>query len=463
MNRLRGGIPLPEFRRTTRANDPALRGLVPLLASPTENANQTINKIALTLNRAGSSKYNPILAGLGHHWEFRIDDRDRLRSVYIYQAQPDFGPDRVGDLDTLGGSIFALNFVHGADTVAGSGLTAAVQNFYRVVTAAGAAERMNWVKSYEKDIVNVNSLDALDDALAPVEIPVMIIDATRDWIDCDVDFMISWNDEFQTLHNRNATDKERGNLKAYGGARFVSFFQTGELEGVGTEVNPETAVVIENQHTLQVQNTEGLKHVTARFRSKADSLFYVDIPILIRVIAPETDQCNPPSSERCGEALLKAGDALPTSFMPNTASVPEVATVAGTAGDILARKLMYFAVNANSVGASPTLLVRRSQAVPSGPDTAGFVYEEIGDDEEYIPLVGSAATPVEAPPFSGPVQLMIALDYLTEKALNVALYTIMVKDGDHVSKAITFPGPAVRDTAFMPAGETGGTDDCFYA
>lgn len=462
MNRLRGGQQVPEYKRVTRAKDPTLRSYVPILAEPTENANQTLNKVVMTLNRAGTSKFNPILSGLGQHIEFALNERDRLISYFIYQSRPDFGPNRVSSVVSLGGSIFGLDMIHGIDTVAGSPSAGAIQNFYRVVSAAGEFEKTAWVKSYDKDVVTINDLDALDDNLDPVEIELTMIAASQPWIQCNIGFMKSWADEFYVPHARNATDQSIGNFKAYGGAKFVSLFQTGEDEGVGTEVNPETTVDIKDQHTVEVENTAGLKHLTVRFRSKSDSAYYVDVPVLLRVVAPDSDTCDPPISERCGEALLLADTPLP-EFMPGEASEPNVQVVEGTPGDPLARKLMFFAINFNMVGASPVMVVRRAQAVASAEDVAGFAYEEIGDDEEYLPLIEPAVTPVESSPYTGPAQAMIALDYAIEKTLGVALYTMWIKDGDHISKPVSFPGPKARDIQYLPFGETGGTDDCFYA
>jgi len=462
MNRLRGGQQIPEYRRVTRANDPFLLGKVPILASPTENANQTINKVVLTLNRAGSSKYNPILSGLGQHIEFALNERDRLLNYFIYQQRPDFGPDLVGSVVSLGGSIFGLDIVHGINTVAGSPSVGAVQNFYRVVSAAGELEKTAWVKSYDKDVITLDGDNALDDDLAPIECQLTQRAVSQAWIPVNIDFMVSWADEFFVPHNRNTDDVNRGNFKAYGGAKFVSFFQTDEDEGVGTEINPVTTDDIKDRHTIEVENTVGLKHATVRFRSKADSAWYVDVDILFRVTAPDADTCTAPVSERCGEALLLADTPLP-EFMPGEASEPNVQVVEGTPGDPLERKLMFFAINYNMAGADPILVVRRAQAVASDEDVAGFIYEEIGDDEEYLPLVMPASTPVESSPYTGPAQAMIALDYANEKTLGVALYTMWIKDGDHISKPVSFPGPKARDIQYLPFGETGGTDDCFYA
>lgn len=461
MNRLRGGLQKGEYRRTTRVADKALRGFVPAMSMPNENANQTLNKVALLLNRAGSSKHNPILAGLGQRWEWRIDERDRLLNVYIYQARPDFGPDKVDNAVSLGGSIFSLAVIHGVDTQAGSPADGAKQNFYRVVTGAGAGEKYAFVKSYDRDVVSVNGLQALDVDLEPVELVAQIIDTTRDWLEQPISFMDSWVDEFSVSHSRNVDDIERGNLKPYGGAKFVSFFQTGELEGVGTEVNPVTKAPIEDTHTLQLDNTEGLKHVTVRFRSKADSIYYVDVDILVMVVAPSDEACTVPMAQRCGESLLLQDTPLPGN-VPDVASEPDVQVVAGTEGAPVSRDLHYIAVHGNIAGGTPKLRVTRFQAVASAEDVAGFIYEEIST-LDYLALVSPADVPVGAPPYTGPVQLIVAFDKDEEKLAGVALYSVSVLDGDHVSAAVPFPGPSARDIGTYPTGETGGTDECFYA
>lgn len=462
MNRLRGGAPVPNYRRLTRVTDPALRGLVPAMAQPADNANQTVARAAGLLYRAGSSPRNPILAGIGTRLTFQIGDDDRLRAVYAFQKHGTPGPNLLNQLSLLGDNTFALDFLVGAGLlVNGSPAAGAVQNFLRIESKAGAFEKTVWAKSYDHDVVTVEGQNALAaGTLAPVEIVAQIIDASRDWLDLTIDFMVSWNDEFQVLHNRNAEDIERGNTKPYGGAKFVSFFQTGEDEGVGSEVNPVTKVETANQHTLQVENAVGLKHVTVRFRSKADSIYFVDVDILIRVIAEPACDCTTPLSERCGEQLLKAGATIPVA-LPVVASTPGVQVVAGAPGDPVARDLMYFAIHANTAGAAAKLNVKRFAAVMSTQDVAGFVYELISD-LDYLPLTSPAAAPDPGAPYLGPVQMTVAFDKLLEKLAGVALYVMAAKDGDHVSTAQAFPGPAIRDTQFFPSGETGGTDECFY-
>lgn len=461
VNRLRGGVPIPEYRRVSRVSDPHLKGFVPALSLPTENANHTISKIVGTLNRAGTNPRNPQLSGLAARMEFKIDPRDRVIGVYFYQDRREMGPNMVSQLLPLGQALFALDFVLGAGHIlSGSPETGSVQNFLRIVTRACAAERMFYVKSYDHDVVNVEGENCLDENLDPVEVVVQMVDASRSWIECNIDFMVSWSDEFQVLHNRNAVDIENGNLKAYGGAKFVSFFQTDEAEGDGTEINPVTQAVIENQHTIQVQNTVGLKHATVRFRSKQNSLYFVDVPILIRVIAEPDCDCNSPLTERCGEELLLDGTLLPAGLQ-STPSVPEVQDVEGTEGEAIEADLLYLAVHGNVATGAPVLVVERYGATPSAEDLAGFIWVKIST-QEYLPLVSDAAVPVADAPYLGPKQYTVCFNKVVEKNLGVGLYLLYLKDGDHPGPPVPFPGPAARDVQYFPTGETGGQDECFY-
>lgn len=465
MNRLKGGVPIPEYRRTSRVQDQHLRGFVPALSLPTENANHTISKIVATLNRAGTNARNPQLSGLAARLEFRVDPRDRLQGVYFYQDRREMGPNLVGSVLSLGPGIFALNYLLGAGHIeAGSPETGAVQNFLRIVTRAGATERMFYVKTYDHDIVNVEGEHCLDEqTLEPVEVVVQMVDASRDWIDCAIDFMPSWSDEFQVPHQRNTNDVNRNDLKSYGGAKFVSWFQTDEDEGVdvdSVEVKAVTKVVIENQHTIQVENTVGLKHVTVRFRSKQDSLYYVDVDILIRVIAEPDCDCNTPLSERCGEELLLSGTELPTGLQ-STPSVVGVQDVAGTPGEPISQDLFYLAVHGNAAGASPKLIVERYAAVQSAIDLSGFIWSKLST-LEYMPLVTAADVPVADPPYLGPNQYTVCFSKIVEKLAGVGLYMVYLEDSTHPSKGTPFPGPAARNIQFFPTGETGGVDECFY-
>lgn len=464
MNRFKGGVPIPQHQRYTRVVDPTLRGLVPALSVPRENANQTVNKVSALMNRAGSNPRNPVLSGLGGHVEFMLEERDRLISVFFYRRRDELGPDLIDEVVTLGDSLFGLDFLFGSGTtVAGTPVDGAVRNFLRILSKAGAAERVFWVKSYDKDVVTVEGQNTLDDALDPVEIVVNIIDATRDWLDLKIDFFVSWSDEFQVLHNRNAVDVENGNLKSYGGVKFVSLFQTSEDEAIpgdSTEVKNVLQVDIKDQHTLQVENTAGLKHVTARFRSKQNSAYFVDVDFLVRVVAPEAGLCVSPLGERCGEELLLSGTALPAELQ-STPSVPMVQDVAGTPGAPISADLFYLAVHANAVGATPTLIVERYGVVASADDLEGHLFQKISE-LEYKALTAPAVAPDPGPPFVGPKRHTVCFNRNTELGLGVALYVLYLKDGDHYSKPTPFPGPASRDTTFMAPGNEGGIDECFY-
>ncbi len=462
-NRLRGGIPIPEYRRVSRVADKSLRGFVPALALPTENANHTISKVAGTLNRAGTNARNPQLSGLAAKLEFSIDSRDRLQGVYFYQDRRELGPNLIGQVTSLGGNIFSINYVLGAGhIVAGSPDTGAVQNFVRIVTRAGAADRMFYVKSYDHDIVNVEGQHVLDETtLLPVEIVVQMVDATRDWVDCRINYFASWSDEFQIPHQRNTTDEDFNDLKSYGGAKFVSLFQTGEDEGMGnsTEVNEVTQEVIENQHTLQVENSVGVKHVTARFRSKQNSLYYVDIEFEITVTAEPDCDCNTPLSQRCGEQLLLSGTQLPTGLQ-STPSVPEVQDVAGAEGPI-SQDLFYLSVHGNAATASPKLVVERYAAIQSAEDLSGFIWEKLST-LEYLPLIAPADVPEADPPYLGAQQYVVCFSKVVERNLGVGLYLVYIVDGEHPSVPTPFPGPSARQIQHFPTGETGGEDECFY-
>jgi hypothetical protein len=462
MNRQRGGVPIPSYRRITRVHDPALRGYVPALSQPTENANQTINKIAGLLNRAGSNPRNPVLSGLGARVEFRIDERDRLLAVYAYLDRSSKGPNLINAVSTLGDGIYALDYVIGAEIVAGTPVTGARQNFIRIVTKAGAVEKTMWAKTYEHDVVNVNGFNALDEVtLLPIEIVAQMIDATRPWLDCTIDFMVSWADEFQVLHNRNAIDKEIGNAKAYGGSKFVSLFQTGSLEGVGVEVNPKTQIVIDTIHTLQVQNTVGLKHVTARFRSKQNSAFYVDVPVLVRVVAPDPSTCPTQPSEPCVDIYLRMGTPLPVET-PGIPSVVGVPTVAGTPGSPVAQDLLVITIRGATITAAPKLRVRRWAWVAVSEALTGARLTQIGLDADYTPLVLAGSSPNPGPPYSGPKRYTIALSRSQLANDNVALINVTLLDGGHPSDPVLVAGPSARAIQFFPTGGLGGGPICAY-
>lgn len=287
----------PDYRRIHRATAPRLRAPTPALNHATENANVVVNKVALTLNRAGSGPVNPILSGLGMTAEFSLGLQDRVRGVWLYQDRAALGDSLKGDLTPAAPGSWALEFVAGQGrTVAGDMADGAKRNFIRVQSAFGSFEREFWIKEYEADVVAVNGQNCLDTiSLDPEEVDVPQVASGATWVQANIDFMVSWNDEFQKLHNAGNPYLDPGFLKAYGGAKFVSLFQTGSGEGNGTELEAVTQQPIEDLHTINLQNTGGVKHVTVRFRSKLNSLHYVDVPILLNVIplpsCPECPEC----------------------------------------------------------------------------------------------------------------------------------------------------------------------------
>jgi hypothetical protein len=348
-------------------------------------------------------------------------------------------------------------------TVAGSRSTGAVRNFIRFQTEAGSVERQFWIKGYDADVVKANDQACLDAAtLLPVEIALTIVDAGRDWIVVTVDFMPSWADEFQALGNPGGQQGAAGFRKAYGGAAFVSFFDTDPgTEGIGTQVNPISQALIYDMRSIQVQNTVGLKEITVRFRSAVDSSFFVDVPIKFRVTAAPADSCEPPFSEPCSSPYLKAGTALPADC-PAIASVPEVQVVAGVEGSILAQDLLVITVHGTSVGPAPKLRVRKYKWIANAQALAGGDLEQVGSDEEYLPLILSGDGPVEGGDYGSPHRLTIA--FAVTQLINdqIAFLTVTVKDGDHVSDPITIPASKARAIGGFPAGGTGGGSLCAY-
>jgi len=461
----RGSQPTIEWERVTRATEPRLRGPVPGINSPIENANLILNKQVLTLNRAGSHPKNPILAGLGIRSGFQVGLKDRLTGVFIYQDRRSIGNNLAEDAPSGGPGLYTVDMLAGSgQTKAGTPASGAIRNFLRWSSVFGTVEREFWIKSYDYDIVTVGDLPALDpDTLLPVERAFPMVDASRDWLDIPIDFFVSWNDEFQEMH-RLVTEgtPEGGFLKAYGGAVFVSFFDTTPgTEGVGVQVNPVTQNPVKDQQIIQVENTAGLKSITVRFRSKEDSLYFVDVPILIRVLPPPADNCLPPIDEPCCQELILHTQTIEANT-PDEPSVPGVQVVAGTPGTKPAKDLLIVGIHAAAVGSAPTLLVRKFELVQDLTNIGGSVYQQVDTDLEFLPLRTPAASPVEAPPYQAPLRLVIAFDIGADRAAHVALYVISVKDDVHLSAGRPFTGPAARDLCFFPKGETGGQDPCIY-
>ncbi len=453
-------VPPPDYSRLRQSDQPSLRQPVPAFTVPVENANVLLNKQIATLNRAGSNPGNPILSGLGITAQYGLARGERLTGLFIFQDPGALGASQLAAA-SVNGLTMTYNFRAGSGlTKAGTPITGAKKNMLRIASTTGGTEREYWIKSYDSDIVTLNGEASLDKTtLLPVPITVQQVTGLV-WLDVRVDFMPSWNDEFQVLHAAPAADREAGFRKSYGGAAFVSFFDTTPgTEGVGTGVNPITQAFIYDTRSIQVDNTPGTYHITARFRSKKDAFYFVDVPIIITVIAAPEGSCLPPVDEVCGKMLLLKGTALPANVQ-GTPSVPGVQDVVGTPGTILAKDLFWISVHSSIVGATPTLLVRKWGLVASAQDLAGVTEAQIGSDLEYLPLTQSAPSPVPGSPYQPPQMLTICFDVAAEKALGVAWYTVQIKDGHSLSPAQIKAGPQARSIALMPAGGLGGTDPC---
>lgn len=222
------GVPIPDHRKIARAVQPRLQGPSPALQTRLDNANQTLDRVASVLNRGGSGPRNPILSRLGTQAQIHLAKGDRIRGVFIYQDPAFLGVNLAPQLVVLSPDVYGFTFQPGVgQSVAGTPATGAVRNFFRVDTDNGTFEREFWVKTKDADIIAINGIPALDPiTLDPVPFALETVDASRPWIDKQIDFFVSWNDEFQVLHNAKQPELDPGFLKAYGGARFVSFFDS---------------------------------------------------------------------------------------------------------------------------------------------------------------------------------------------------------------------------------------------
>ncbi|MGH9461074.1 MAG: hypothetical protein ACRD5D_00570 [Candidatus Polarisedimenticolia bacterium] len=458
-----GQVPNPDYRRIVRADEPRLRQPIPVLSTPLQNANLVANKVAVTLARAGSGRDNPILEGLGVRVQIDMSPGEVLQGLWLFRDHGNIGANLIAQV-AVAGLRATFDFMAGAggETESGDGATGARKNFVRYQTSGGSVEKDFWIKHYDKDVVTLNGEAALDDTLDPVEVVVPIVDASRPWLDVPVDFFASWNDEFHILHRRSDEDVEAGFLKAYGGAVVVSFFDTStDDEGVGVQVNPLTQVELRNRRKIQVQNTAGLKEITARFRSKADSSFAVDVPLLIRVVAPPVESCVVPLSERCTDLYLPKDTIIPEG-LPGEPSDPEETPVPAEEGAKAEIDLLALTIRGATVGANPLIRVRKLAWVQSATALAGARLVEIGDDVDYIPLVEGSSSPDVDPPFLSAKRFTIVLSVQALEAENVAFLSLMVIDGDHISMPITVPGPEARAIMFMPPGTGGGGPVCSY-
>jgi hypothetical protein len=458
---VRGGRLVPDHRRLMRADAPHLRQPIPALGTPVENANAVADKAAATLARAGSGLDNPILAGLGMRVQISLAPGDVLQGVWIFRDHGDVGGNLISQVSVAGQiATLDLQVGMGGITVPGTAATGAKKHFIRWKTRGGAVEKEFYLKGYDHDVVTLNGEAALDEALQPVEVVVSIVDASRDWLDVPIDFFTSWIDEFHVLHRRTDDDVEAGFAKAYGGVHVVSFFDTStDTEGVGVQVNPVTQAVIRSRRTIQVENTEGLKEITVRFRSATDSTFVVDVPILIRVVEPDTENCLVPQVQPCVDLYIKNGQAIPEG-LPGEASDPDEDPEEAEEGAVAAGDLLYITVRAASVGSSPKLRVKRWAWVASAPALAGARLIQVDSAVDYIPFSQSATTPDPGGSYGDPKRLTVALSVAALNADNVAFLTVAVLDDNDLSEEVLIAGPKARAIQFMPIGGTGGGATC---
>lgn len=451
----RGSVPFPDHRRVHRAEDPRILGLAPAQRDPTENGNQVVNAIALTLNRAGSHRSNPILAGLGLELSIPLGVGDDLKGIYLFQKRSRPGANLKAQATLQAPGVHGFEFLVGSgQTVAGTAATGPVRNYLRIRTARDSFEREFWAQGYEGDVVTLNGEAALDPvSLEPVEVVAEIVDASRDWLEIRTDFMVSWSDEFGVLHRRGADDVESGFKKAYGGAAFVSFFDNGEdpEEGVGVQVNPLNQVTIDDRRVIQVENTVGLKEIVARFRSKVDSPYFVDVPILIRVI-DQDEVCLAPEVMPCVDLFIKAGAATPVG-LPSVASTPMVQATPGPLA-FVAQDLLYITIRGATVGGAPKMRVRRTAltAVPAALMGARLV--QLGD-VDYLPLIQNSGTPEVEEPYGAPHRYTVVLSVSQLRNDNVAFIEVMLVDGTKPSLPILVLGPQARELGFLPIGSGG--------
>jgi hypothetical protein len=432
--------------------------------SPLENANQVLAKIGLTMNRGGSTRGNPILSGLGVRTEYALGIDDILTAVYLYQDRTNLGLNLRSQVLAAAPGILALEFLAGAGTtVAGSPVTGARRNFIRWDSKRGAVEREFWIKSKDPDIVTVGGFSALDPTtLLPVFRQFSIIGGGP-WLTIPVDFMPSWNDEFLALHRDGNPEIEPGFAKAYGGAKFVSFFdEVPGTEGVGTAVEPITDAEISTLRQINVQNTPGQKKLTARFRSKAGSVYFVDSPVWIEVLGAPTVICNSPHNytEVKEEFFTKCGDPPP----PDCPGVPGTPVGEGDPhgpppvvwpGGPVPQPLVIVGIHGASVG-TPRLVVRKWKLEASAGDPQGAKLTQVGADEFYTTLQAASGEAPLGGPYAAPVRHRIALDYDADKAADVAYYEVWLDDdtlGSPLRKRsapILVAGPKARDIGGFP-------------
>ncbi len=470
----RGRVPSIDHARITRSNEPRLRQPIPALNIPVEGANPTLDKVSAHLNRAGSSASNPILTGMATRRTTILNSSDRMRSIYIFRDARPLGSNLIGTAGTGAPGVYTIDFLAGSGrSVGGTPATGAIKNFIRWESARGIIQKEFWVKSFDFDVVALNGLPALDaTTLLKDPIDVLQVDPALEWIDVVIDYMVSWNDEFQALHNAGNPHLDPGFLKAYGGAKFVSLFETGLDEGEGTVINPVTQTEIKDQHIVQVQNTTGQKNFTVRFRSKKESPFWVDIDVAVNVIALVCPPGDPPEDDNPAvDDPTIFVDYIPPVVPPITPTdIPEseVAgdffpySIAGVTPTVftglLETPIVVLTIQGQTTGATPIVVVRRYGAI-SDTGAPGSVRHGFLDETEYIPLVVSGATvPTQGAPYQAAQAYRIAFQWNGEIVAGVTTYVVMLKDGSLYSKGSAFAAPKVTDLALIMLPPLGRAD-----
>ncbi len=459
----RGDVPIPDWARLHYADEPALQGPVPALTVPVEDANLVLNREIITINRAGGSAGNPILAGLGVRMTVGVGSRDRLTGLWLFNDRRELGLNQVQNAPAGAPGFRTFDFLAGSgQTIAGSPAIGAKRNFVRWETAAGTVERSFWIKTPDADIVAIAGTPALNPStLLAEEVVVQMIDPSRAWLEVNVDFFVSWNDEFQKLHNAANEYLDPGFRKAYGGAAFVSAFDTEtETEGVGVEVNPFTDEAIHSKHTIQIENVAGVKAITFRFRSKAGSLYFVDVPVLIRIAPQDPCECAEPAVQPCTAVLLLGGSVAPEGA-PSEASDPEVAPEDGE-GETLEEDLLVLTVRGATEGADPRIVLTLWRVQEAAAALGGGRLVQFGDPIEYIPYVQDSSTPIQGGVYRPPERYTLALSVAQLRADGIAIINVQIRDDENLSLGVPIPGPALRDLLGFGFGETGGGPLCAY-
>lgn len=77
-------------------------------------------------------------------------------------------------------------------------------------------------------------------------------------------------------------------VQAFGGARYISVFEDGSLEGAGTLITPETNTLIANWGGIVLPNPDPTEtyRVRLRFRSELNDVNYRDRVVVFRVVTP---------------------------------------------------------------------------------------------------------------------------------------------------------------------------------